>query len=157
MKTKITFFVLLLSFLLFNNIGFAQKNSKKSTTMKKTITISNTVKPIGPYSPAILSGNTLYISGQIPINPFTGVQVKDDIKAETIQVMENIKALLKEVEMDFSNVVKATIYLSDMKNFAAISETYANYFSLGYPARECVQVAKLPLNANIEISVIAVK
>jgi len=125
--------------------------------MKKAINISNAPKPIAPYSQAVLAGNTLYVSGQIPINPFNGELVKDDIKKQTEQVLENIRVILKEAKMDFTNIVKASIFISDMKFFAQVNEVYKGYFTNDPPARECIQAAKLPMNADVEISVIAVK
>ena len=125
--------------------------------MKKVINTHNAPAAIGPYSQAILSGNTLYCSGQIAINPATGNLVIDNITAETTQVMQNIEAVLKEAEMDFSHVVKSSIFLKDMNDYADINSVYANSFGENPPAREAVQVAELPKNVNVEISVIAVK
>ena len=125
--------------------------------MKKVIKTQNAPAAIGPYSQAILSGNTLYCSGQIAINPATGNLVMDNITAETTQVMQNIEAVLKEAEMDFSHVVKCSIFLKDMNDYAAINAVYANSFEQNPPAREAVQVSVLPKNVNVEISVIAVK
>lgn len=125
--------------------------------MKKIIKTQNAPAPIGPYNQAILSGNTLYISGQIAINPRTNELVLSDIKTETKQVMENLKAILKEAKTDFSTVVKSSIFLSDMNNFGAINEVYGSYFEgLIAPARETVEVSVLPKNVNVEISMIAV-
>jgi 2-iminobutanoate/2-iminopropanoate deaminase len=126
--------------------------------MKKIITSKDAPAPIGPYNQAVLNGKLLYTSGQIAINPKNGVLVLDNIKAETKQVMENLKAVLKAANMDFSNVIKTTIFISDMNNFSHINEVYGNYFDdASAPARETVQVACLPKNVNIEISVIASK
>lgn len=126
--------------------------------MKSIITTSEAPLPIGPYSQAILSGNTLYTSGQIAIDPKTNLLITDNIKSETKQVMENLKAVLKAADMDFSHVVKASIFISDMDNFAEINSIYGTYFDEATaPARETVQVAKLPKNVNVEISIIAVK
>ena len=126
--------------------------------MKKIINTSNAPAPIGPYNQAILSGNTLYISGQVAFNPKTMVLVMDDIKTESKQVMENLKAILKEAHMTFENVVKTSIFLSDINNFVAVNEVYGQYFnSETAPARETVQVARLPKDVNVEISMIAVK
>ncbi len=124
--------------------------------MKKIINTPNAPKPIGPYSQAVMYGNTLYVSGQIPVNPATG-KFEPEIKAQTIQVMENLKAILTEAGLDFTNVVKASIFISDMNNFAQINEVYGSYFTSDFPARETVQVAKLPLAVDVEISVIAIK
>ncbi len=114
--------------------------------------------PIGPYSQAVLIGDVLYTSGQIAINPQTNELIQDSIKVETKQVMENIKAILKEVNMTFENVFKTTIFLSDMHNFAEVNQVYGSYFNNETaPARETVEVANLPKYVNVEISVMATK
>ncbi len=123
---------------------------------KKIITSPNAPAPIGPYSHSVLIGNTLYTSGQVAKDAATGNMIQTDIKAETAKVMENLKAILTAAGMDFSHVVKTTIYCTDLGNFAAINEVYGSYFTGNFPARETVQVVKLPLNANVEISVVAV-
>lgn len=124
--------------------------------MKKIITTKNAPAPIGPYNQAILNGNMLYTSGQIAIDPKTGDLVLDNIERETTLVMENIKAILTEAGMTFENVLKATIFVSDMDNFGAINTIYGSYFDdITAPARETVQVARLPKSVNVEISVIA--
>lgn len=126
--------------------------------MKKIIKTANAPLPIGPYNQAILKNGTLYASGQIAIHPKTNELVKGDIKAETTQVMENLAAVLNAAEMDFSHVVKCSIYISDMNDFAAINAVYGAYFNNETaPARETVQVAVLPKNVNVEISLIAVR
>ena len=125
--------------------------------MKKVISTINAPAAIGPYSQAILNNNTLYCSGQIAINPTTGNLVMDNITAETTQVMENILAVLTAADMDFSNVVKCSIFMKDMNDYAAINEVYAKSFGDNPPARVAVQVSVLPKNVNVEISVIAVK
>ncbi|MFO7719881.1 MAG: RidA family protein [Gillisia sp.] len=126
--------------------------------MKKIINTSNAPAPIGPYNQAILSGNMLYISGQIAINPETNELVTRTIVDETKQVMENLNAILKEAGMDFENVIKTSIFISDMNNFAQINEVYGEYFNQETaPARETVEVANLPKFVNVEISAIAVK
>lgn len=126
--------------------------------MKKIINTPNAPTPIGPYNQAVLRGNTLYLSGQIASNPKTGELVLSDISAETKQVMENLKAVLTAADMSFDNVVKTTIFISDMNDFLQINEVYGSYFDDAFaPARETVQVAKLPKNVNVEISMIAVK
>ena len=126
--------------------------------MKKIINTTNAPAPIGPYNQAILTGNTLYISGQIAINPASGELVLDTIEKETTQVMENLKAILTEAKMTFENVVKSCIFISDMHNFTAINSIYGNYFSNETaPARETVEVANLPKFVNVEISMIAIK
>lgn len=126
--------------------------------MKKIINTSKAPAPIGPYNQAVLSGNTLYISGQIPMNPETGKLVEGDIKKETQQSMENLKAILTEAGMTFENVVKTSIFLSDMHQFSQVNEVYASYFDAHTaPARETVEVANLPKFVNVEISMTAVK
>lgn len=125
--------------------------------MKKSISSNNAPQPIGPYSQAVLVGNMLYTSGQIAINPRTGELELDSIESETKLVMENLEGLLNEVDMDFSNVVKCSIFISDMNNFSRINEVYGKYFTDNFPARETVEVACLPKNVNVEISAIAVK
>ena len=126
--------------------------------MKKIIKTSNAPAPIGPYNQAILIGNVLYTSGQIAINPKNGNLVLETIKDETKQVMENMKAVLKEANMNFDNVVKTTIFISDMNNFNMINEVYATYFDEEKaPARETVEGSNLPKFVNVEISMIAYK
>lgn len=125
--------------------------------MKKSISSENAPKPIGPYSQAVLVGNTLYTSGQIAINPKTNELELESIESETELVMKNIQGLLNEVGMDFTNVVKCSIFISDMNNFTRINEVYGKYFTSNFPARETVEVACLPKNVNVEISAIAVK
>lgn len=126
--------------------------------MKKIIFTDKAPAPIGPYSQAILSGNTLYSSGQIAINPATGDLVLENIEIETEQVMQNLKAVLEAADMTFDNVIKTTIFIMNMGDFARINAIYGNYFTEeNAPARETVQVACLPKNVNIEISIIAVK
>lgn len=126
--------------------------------MKKIIFTKNAPAPIGPYSQAVLVGNTLYTSGQIAINPSTNELVLNDIETETKQVMENMKAVLEAADMKFENVVKTSIFISDMNNFAKINGVYAQYFQEEFaPARETVEVACLPKNVNVEISMIAIK
>jgi len=125
--------------------------------MKKIINTPNAPAPIGPYSQAVMVGGTLYTSGQIAINPTTNKLEIDDIKSETKLVMENLKAVLTEAGMGFSNIIKCSIFISDMNNFAQINEVYGTYFSTDFPARETVEVACLPKNVNVEISAIAVK
>ncbi|MGO4920499.1 RidA family protein [Maribacter spongiicola] len=126
--------------------------------MKKIINTENAPSPIGPYNQAILSNGTLYISGQIPLNPKNGELISGDIKLETKQSMENLKAILTEAEMTFEHVVKSSIFLSDMNQFTEVNEVYASYFNAETaPARETVEVANLPKFVNVEISMIAVK
>ena len=125
--------------------------------MKKVINTKNAPKAIGAYSQAILSGNTLYCSGQIAINPDTGNLVIENITAETNQVMKNILEVLKAADMNFENVVKCSIFMIDMNDYSAVNQVYAKCFSENPPAREAVQVSVLPKNVNVEISIIAVK
>ena len=124
--------------------------------MKKIIFTENAPAPIGPYNQAILTGNTLYTSGQIAINPATGELVTDNIEVETAQVMENMKAVLTAAGMTLENVVKTSIFIMDMNDFGKINTVYGSYFNeKTAPARETVQVACLPKNVNVEISMIA--
>jgi 2-iminobutanoate/2-iminopropanoate deaminase len=124
---------------------------------KIIIMTDNAPAPIGPYNQAVQHGNLLFISGQIPIDPKSGNLVMDDIKAETTQVMKNLAAILKEAKMDFNNVLKTTIFLMDMGQFAQVNEVYGSYFGDYAPARETVQVAGLPRGVHVEISMIAAK
>ncbi len=124
---------------------------------KKVIRTDNAPAPIGPYNQAIQYGNMLFVSGQIAIDPATGELVQGDIQLETRQVMENLKAVLAEAGMDFTNVIKSSIFLMDMGQFALVNEVYGYYFTDNAPARETVQVAGLPKGVNVEISVIAGK
>jgi 2-iminobutanoate/2-iminopropanoate deaminase len=141
--------------------SYSQQNNNKvknhQKMEKKIITSSKAPEPIGPYSHAVLIGNTLYTSGQVGKNAATGAMVQETIEAETHQVMQNLKAILNDAGMDFSHVVKTTIYCIDLNNFTRINEVYGSYFTNNFPARETVQVARLPLNANVEISVVAIK
>jgi 2-iminobutanoate/2-iminopropanoate deaminase len=122
---------------------------------KKIINTPNAPAPIGPYNQAVFAGNLLFISGQVAINPVSGNIETTDILGETHQVMHNIKAILTDAGLDFSNVVKTTIFLSDMDLFATVNEVYGKYFSGSFPARETVAVKGLPKNVNVEISMIA--
>ncbi len=124
---------------------------------KEIISTTNAPAPIGPYSQAVLAGNLLFISGQIALKPATGELANADIIEETHQSMQNIKAVLTEAGMDFGNVVKTTIFLSDMELFGKVNEVYGKYFSGNFPARETVAVKGLPKNVNVEISMIAAK
>ncbi|GIZ07639.1 RidA family protein [Flavobacterium sp. UMI-01] len=124
--------------------------------MKTIIYTKDAPAPIGPYNQAILHNDTLYISGQIAIHPETGDITTNTIEIETIQVMENLKAILKAANMTFENVVKSTIFITDMKDFGTINAVYSSYLNeKTAPARETVQVAALPKNVNVEISMIA--
>ncbi|GAA4334298.1 RidA family protein [Mucilaginibacter gynuensis] len=124
--------------------------------MKTIINTTNAPAPIGPYSQSVKAGGLLFVSGQVAINPVSGELVLDDIKTETKQVMENISAILTEAGLNFSHVVKTSIFLLDMGNFAQVNEVYGSYFSDNFPARETVQVAGLPKNVNVEITVTAI-
>ena len=124
--------------------------------MKKIIKTENAPKPIGPYNQAVIAGNYMFISGQIALNPKNGELITGEIKKETTQVMENLKAILSEASLTFENVVKTTIFLSDMNDFSIVNEIYGSYLNnLTAPARETVQVSKLPVGVNVEISMIA--
>ncbi len=124
--------------------------------MKQIINTPNAPAPIGPYNQAVLADNTLYISGQIPMDPATGELISGDIQKETRQCMENLRAILEEAGMGFEQVVKASIFVKDMNQFAHINEAYGQYFNAeSAPARETVEVANLPKFVNVEISMIA--
>lgn len=126
--------------------------------MKQIIETPGAPEPIGPYSQAVLQGNTLYVSGQIPVHPETGQLIKGGIEAETKRVMTNLEAVLNKAGMNFSNVVKCTIFLKDMNDFVKINKIYGSFFDpVLAPARETVQVARLPKDVGLEISCIAVK
>ena len=126
--------------------------------MKKIISTTNAPAPIGPYNQAVFAGDTLFVSGQIPLDPKTGELVSGDIAAETKMVMQNLEAILTEAGLTFENVVKSSIFLSDMNSFAQVNEVYGTFFNEETaPARETVEVANLPKFVNVEISVIAVK
>ena len=124
---------------------------------KKVVLTADAPQPIGPYSQGVLINDTLYISGQVAVDPSTGKLITINIIKETNQVMHNLMNILKEAGMDFSHVVKTTIYLIDMNNFSHVNEVYGAYFTEGFPARETVQVTRLPLDVNVEISMVAVK
>ena len=126
--------------------------------MKKIINTDKAPAPIGPYNQAVLINNMLYTSGQIALNPITMELVLDNIEIETKQVMENMKAVLAAADMAFENVIKTTIFIIDMNDFAAINTIYGSYFNeVTAPARETVQVAGLPRGVNVEISMVAAK
>ena len=124
--------------------------------MKVKIESGNAPKAIGPYSQAVLVDDTLYVSGNIPVNPKSG-DVADGIVNQSKQVFENMKAVLNEAGMDFENVVKTTAFLTDLSNFATFNEIYASYFVAPYPARSCVEGSKLPKNVMVEVECIAKK
>lgn len=129
----------------------------KITQLKKVIQIPGAPAPIGPYSQAILVNDTLYVSGQIPLDPVSGSLVSDSIENATHQVMKNILALVNEAGLSVENIVKCSIFLKDLGNFEAVNEIYGSYFRSLPPARETVQVSRLPKDVDIEISCIAVK
>ncbi len=121
----------------------------------KNVFTKSAPAPIGPYSQAMISGSTLYISGQVAINPETGEMEQSDLKSETTRVMKNLEGVLKSQGLDFSNIIKCSIFLLDMGAFSEVNEVYGSFFSEPYPARETVEVRKLPAGANVEISAIA--
>ena len=125
--------------------------------MKTIINSRNAPEPIGPYSQAVLVKDTLYVSGQIPVDPTWNSLVTGSIEKETHQVMANIEAILKEANMNLHNVVKCSIFVKDLNDFAEVNEVYGSYFEKNPPARECVEVARLPKDVNVEISCIACK
>jgi 2-iminobutanoate/2-iminopropanoate deaminase len=125
--------------------------------MKKVINTSDAPVPIGPYSQAIVADKLIFVSGQIPLHPFTGELVTDNITAATHLVMENIGAILAEAKADFSHIVKTNIFLTNLADFAEVNDVYGSYFEDNFPARETVQVAALPKGVSVEISVIASK
>ena len=124
---------------------------------RKIIYTDDAPEPIGPYSQGVLVNGMLFVSGQIPIDPFSGALVQNSIEEETEQVMQNLKAILQSAEMDFNNVVKCSIFLTDMQHFPKVNAVYGNYFDDNAPARETVEVSVLPKNARVEISCIAVR
>ena len=125
--------------------------------MKQIINTPTAPAPIGPYSQAVLMGNTLYISGQVAFEPSSGQLITINIIKETNQVMHNLMNILKAAGMDFTHVVKTTIFLKDMNNFTTVNQVYGEFFEKDFPARETVEVARLPKDVNVEISMIAAK
>jgi len=125
--------------------------------MKESIQTEKAPAPIGPYSQAILAGNMLFVSGQIALIPASGELMTADIVSETNQVMKNIGEILREAGLNYSNIVKTSIFLKDMNQFGQVNETYGKYFTEKFPARETVQVSRLPKDVNVEISVTAIK
>lgn len=121
----------------------------------RSVNTKNAPTPIGPYSQAMVSGNTLYISGQVAINPETGKMEQADLQAETHRIMQNMQGILEAEGLNFSNVIKCSIFLLDMNAFGQVNEVYGSYFSDHFPARETIEVSKLPAGANVEISAIA--
>lgn len=122
----------------------------------KLIHTDKAPKAIGPYSQAVKAGNMLFVSGQVPFNPETMEIVEGGVKEQTAQSLRNVEAILKEVGLDFSNVVKSTVFIKDMNEFTQINEVYSEFFKENKPARACVEVARLPRDARVEIEVIAV-
>ena len=125
--------------------------------MKTIINTKNAPEPIGPYSHAVQAGGLIFVSGQIPLDHISGKLIVDDIAAATKLSLDNVKAILAEAGADFSHIVKTSIFLKDMNDFAQVNEVYGTYFTADFPARETVQVAALPKGVQVEISVIAVK
>lgn len=123
--------------------------------MKKIVSTPMAPAPIGPYSQAVQYGNMLFVSGQIALNPNTGAFENDNIEAETFRVMENLHGILAEAGLGFEHIIKTTIFLKSMDDFAKVNEIYGSYFKADFPARETVEVARLPKDANVEISVVA--
>jgi 2-iminobutanoate/2-iminopropanoate deaminase len=157
MKKALNFFYVCLAFFLIA-LAYNTFNNKNKTDMKRIINTSNAPKPIGPYNQAVISGDLMFISGQVAFDPNTDELVLDDIQTETKQVMENLKSILEEANLSFKNVVKTTIFLSDMDDFQQVNEVYGSYFSNDQaPARETVEVSRLPKDVNVEISMIAYK
>jgi len=124
---------------------------------KSILSTTNAPGAIGPYSQGISIGDLVFTSGQIPINPVDGKVVSDDIRKATAQSLENVKAILTEAGTSMENVIKTTIFLKDLNDFAAVNEVYGEYFKTNFPVRSCIQVAKLPMDVLVEIEVIAIK
>ena len=124
--------------------------------MKTIINSDNAPKPVGPYSQAVRAGNTLYISGQVAIDPISNTIIKSNIEDETIQIMKNIENILNEAGLMFDNVVRTKIYLTNMNDFSAVNNVYGSYFKSNPPARTTIEVSGLPLGVNVEIDMIAV-
>ncbi len=157
-KPTITFLILLITACSENKHAYISEKQNKNSSMQKIIIQTDLAPaPIGPYSQAVMVGNLLFVSGQVAIIPSTGQVVIGDIMTETRQVMENIKAILTKAGMGFGNIVKTTIFLKNMDDFAKVNEVYGSNFSGDFPARETVQVSRLPKDVNVEISVIASK
>lgn len=123
--------------------------------MKRIIKVENGPKPVGPYSHAVQVGNFIYTSGQVGIDPAIGKLIAGDVKDQTRQAMQNLKSILETAGASMNNVVKTTIFLKDMNDFAAMNEVYGSYFESAFPARETVQVVRLPVDAIVEISMVA--
>ena len=123
--------------------------------MKHAVSSPDAPAAIGPYSPAVRAGQLLFVSGQVPIDPATGQMIEGDVATQTRRVLDNVGALLVAADRSFADVVRTTIFLADMNDFASVNAIYAQYFSEPYPARATVQVARLPKDARVEIDVIA--
>ena len=128
----------------------------QQANMKKIINSDHAPKPVGPYSQAVRAGNTLYISGQVAIDPISNTIIKSNIEDETTQIMKNIENILKEAGLMFDNVVRTKIYLTNMNDFSAVNNVYGSYFKSNPPARTTIEVSGLPLGVNVEIDMIAV-
>ena len=147
-----------MKFYLYLVLTFFSINTYSQNNMKKIITTSDAPAPVGPYNQAILTDGTLYMSGQVAMDVTTKKMIIGTIEQETEKVMENIKAILNEVDFTFENVIKTTIFITDMQNFSKVNKSYGKFFNESTaPARETVEVSALPLGANVEISVIAKK
>ncbi len=139
------------------SISIISLSFQSSIMEKKIIKTSGAPAPIGPYNQGVMVGDLLFVSGQIAADPATGALLTEDIKQEAKQVMDNIGAVLNEAGLNYDHVVKSTIYLSNMDNFSSVNEVYGSYFGEDAPARETVEVSRLPKDVNVEISVIAVR
>ena len=155
MKNVIFWLLVLLAVALLLYLNFFKKTAEEDTP--RIIFTEDAPKPIGPYSQAVSSGNAVFVSGQIGLDPVTGELDTTSIETETKRVLENIRAILNAVKLDMRDVVKSTIYMTDLKDFKRMNEIYLTYFKSDYPARETVQVVALPKGAHIEISVVAIK
>lgn len=124
---------------------------------KQIIKTADAPNPVGPYSQAVIAGNTLYVSGQIPLDPYSNKLIDSNMSLAAKQVLDNIAAILSEAGFNFNQVVKSTIFITDMSKFQEVNAVYSTYFTDSFPARETVEVSKLPLGAQVEISVIAVR
>jgi 2-iminobutanoate/2-iminopropanoate deaminase len=155
MKNQILLFVLILFVVAV--VGCEDETDGDQELTKTIISTPDAPAAIGPYSQGILVGNTLYCSGQIAIDPATGNMIKGDVQAETHQVLKNLGAVLNAAGMDFNDAVRATVFMSDMDNYGKINEVYQQYFKENPPARAAVQVARLPKDVQVEISLIAVQ
>jgi 2-iminobutanoate/2-iminopropanoate deaminase len=137
------------------NLGLFQLSRSLFMPNKQIIKPAMSAPAVGPYNHAVRIGDLLFCAGQIPLDPATGDLVKGDIKAQTERVLENVKAILEDQKLSFGNVVKSTVFLTNLADFAGMNEIYARYFTTEFPARSTIQVAALPKGANVEIEVIA--